>query len=242
MRFHNPLEANNSSYIPGDQIIQILESNLRKHITVKEIINKLKEADNNFNFHPSTVRRYMRRKLGYRFRKPKIYSVNLNEVNYQFLISIHIKLFMNILARGYMVCWFDESKIELKNHKFKIWTNTHTRKYNFQPTSRESTNLLLGVTADGFLYWNFYDKSIDSKQFKKYFGELLEESEGENSDKLVYYLDNATPHRSKDAKSWMEGKKIKVFYGAPYMSNLNLAEYIFKRIKVRLYKEYFSNM
>jgi len=242
MKIHNPLPANSSSYIPGDQIIQIVESNLRKQVTVNEIVIKLKEADNNFNFHPSTVRKYMRKKLGYRFRKPKIFSVNLNEINYQILISIHIKLFLNILAKGYSVCWFDESKIELKNHKFKVWCNTHSRKYNFQPTNRSSTNLLLAVTSDGFLHWNFESKSIDSKNFKKYFGELISENEEENTGKLVYYLDNATPHRSKETKSWMEDKKIKVFYGAPYMSNLNLAEYIFKRIKVKLYKQYFSNM
>ena len=68
MRFHNPLEANNSSYIPGDQIVQILESNSRKYLTVKEITNKLKETNTDFNFHPETVRKYMKRKLGYRFR------------------------------------------------------------------------------------------------------------------------------------------------------------------------------
>jgi len=60
MKIHNPLPANSSSYIPGDQILQIVESNLRKQVTVKEIVNKLKEADNNFNFQSNTLRNYMK--------------------------------------------------------------------------------------------------------------------------------------------------------------------------------------
>lgn len=242
MNFHRPLEKNNSAYIPGDQILEILDTDLRKHVTVKEITSKLKQKNNNFNLHCDTVRRFMRKKLGLRFRKPSIHSIKLNEVNYKLHIAIHLKLFSSILNRGFTVCWFDESKIELRNHKFKVWCGTQLRKYNFQPSSRSSTNLLLAVTSKGFLHWDYTSENIDTNKFKSIFDDLLDSTDEQEAKEFVYYLDNAPAHHCKKTRNWLKKKDIRVFFGAPYMSNLNLAEYIFKIIKRNLYKEYFTNM
>ena len=54
------------------------------------------------------------------------------------------------------------------------------------------------------------------------------------NNKLTFFLDNASIHRSKIFKKYIKENNLKIIYNVPYHSHLNPIEYIFSLLRREL--------
>ena len=155
---------------------------------------------------------------------------------------------IDYLINGYNVIYIDESSF-INNHKsFKTWLNPTEDRTRSYPGRFKSTSLIVAISTDGVLHYNknfSTNKATDFLEFFKKLHEKVKEKEELKNviekNKIVYYMDNAPIHCTKELIEFYEKNNIKVIYGIPYNPEINVAEYFFKIIKQVYFKRIFKN-
>lgn len=77
-----------------------------------------------------------------------------------------------VLTKGMNLVFIDESKIQIKNSNFKMWRNKKDS-FNYNSIKNEKINLILGVSKEKVIYYEFRQQNINTTIFKNYLIKLL---------------------------------------------------------------------
>ena len=227
----------------------------KREILIKSIINensyntnislrKIKEiyenkTDNKISI--STLSYIMKYSLGLRYLKTTVKPKVLSSVKFKKKSFILLRIVFEILFSGMNIIFIDETKLQIKNSNFHMWRNKNDS-FNYSTINQDKINLILGVSKNNVIHYEFIKKNINEKIFKGFL-EHINNKLGEDEKKsTVFFFDNARPHKSSKIKKYYEESSLKIITNIPYESSFNMVELSFRYIKNIIYKKIFSNI
>ena len=70
------------------------------------------------------------------------------------------------------IIFIDESKIQIKNSNLKMWRKREDS-FNYTSSKNGKINLILGVSKEKAIHYEFHQKNINTKIFKNFLMKLL---------------------------------------------------------------------
>jgi len=89
----------------------------------------------------------------------------------------------------------------------------------------------MGITPNKIICFSIKDKTVDSSYFLEFMEEVVKKIGISEINKYIFILDNATINLTRELFEFYHKNKMKIFFGIPYMSKLNMIEYAFRYIK-----------
>ena len=97
--------------------------------------------------------------------------------------------------------------------------------------------MLSALTTDGVLTTRVVEGGVDSSVFELYFLETWAEARKHmGKRRVVFFMDNATIHKSKTVRATLERCGEVVLYNTQYTPEANPIEYLFAYVKHHLRK------
>lgn len=189
----------------------------------------------------STLSHILRYSLKYKYLKTTVKPEILTNTKYQRKAFFLIRLIYQIISKGMVLVFIDESKIQLKNSNFRKWRNKNDS-FNYGSNKQEKINLILAVSKDKVIHYELNKKNINTDIFENFLIKTLNKLENEEKEKTVLFMDNARPHKSKKIIKFIKENKLKVITNIPYESSFNSVELSFRFIKNLIYKKLYNSI
>ncbi len=239
--FHRLLPKHDSAYIDVKKIKSTIESSRSRHISVAKIVEEYNTNNpSDQKFKKTTIYNAMKKKLRIRFRKTTVKHAKLNTNENRINRLLFIKAFARCLFLDKVIYYVDESPFFLKNKNFRTWQSPLIENTPFSDANREKTNLTLVCSREKIIFYEFQRENVNSETFIEFSAKLQEFLANGEKHSMVLYLDNATSHTSEITRNFLFANKLNVIFSAPYKSEYNLSEYVFRRVKQKYYKENFQ--
>ena len=189
----------------------------------------------------STVNNIIKKKLGLHYLKTTLKSnfLNTNEGIYYSLCFI--KTFIRCISQGYEIIFVDESSIKSSNSIYWCWRG-YTEQIYFGNYKQNKLNLILAVTIDSVLYYEFNKENTTSSLFLNFMKNLYDIISQNISIKYVIILDNFTGHKTEEIIQYFKAKRINILFNVQYASYFNAIELCFRSIKRMTYSKLYKNI
>ena len=100
----------------------------------------------------------------------------------------------------------------------------------------------MAVDKDKTIYFQITKNNTDSNKFKTFFENLLNKLNDKEKNESLFILDNLSSHSTPEMFELYSNNKLKILFGVPYFSKLNMIELCFRGIKNILYKNIFKSI
>ena len=218
----------------------IINANKSMNISCRRIKNEYIKKYDEYISH-TTVNRIMKNILKYRFVKCSVKTDKLQTNESIKQTFFFIKIFLRALKMGINFIFIDESSLYTQNNNYKTWKLPNE---NIYTTIKDSfkRNLLLAVSKDKTISFKLTQNTTTSNEFQTFFIQMLsclDENEIQNS---IFILDNHSSHLTPKLFKLYNDKKLKILFGVPYFSELNMIELVFRGLKNITYKFLFKSI
>ena len=220
------------------KIIDVSNKNL--NISCRRISQEYKELYNEKISH-TTINKILKKQLNYHFIKASIKTDKLLKDDSIKQTYFFIYIFLRALNMGLNFIFIDETCIETKNNNYRNWIKKN-EDIHFNIGDNEKRNLLMAVSPYKTVYFEITNKNTNSNVFKDFFENMLNKLSNEEKTRSVFILDNLSSHATLQMFDFYNSKKLKILFGVPYFSKLNMIELCFRGIKNILYKNLFSTI
>ncbi len=237
---------NDKSIIMNEYNTNFTYNNIKITYDIEQFI--IKSIDDNNNFNIKKIRKNIKTKFNTSLSKSSIYNVlHKHNLTYKKIkiktnplkperenkLKQDLKININQIDDINNLASYDEMSIYINDVPKKGWSKKGTdciiiNKNN----SIKPLRLTLGMCITKNNYCDFtltYD-SLKSDKFIKFINKVKINTKN----KLTFFLDNASIHRSKMFTKYAIENKIKLIYNMPYHSHLNPIEYIFSLLRREL--------
>ena len=242
---------------------EIIEKMELKKVTLSEEASFVQKIINNFNpsktFYIKDIFEEYFKKYGKKISKYKIYKILKNCLKFRF-IKTSIKpnkiksergklmnlLFYKTIVRGLFIglnpIYLDESGFQLFNNKYYRWRKREDE-FPYGPNGNvlEKSNMIIAVSADSILLYQINKKNTDNKIFEDFVENLIKKIPESQKENNIIIMDNAKFHLTENIKKKFQESKIKVLTIAPYNSDQNMCELVFRHLKLKIRKLNFKS-
>ena len=216
------------------------QCNKKMNISCRRLSKKYEEIYHQKISH-TTINKILKKQLNYHFVKLVVKNDKLAQESSIKQTFFFLKIFLKCLYIGLNFIYIDESSIQTNNNNFRNWTLINDGIYN-KISDNEKRNLLMAVSPYKTIYFEIKKNNTNSEEFKKFFENMLSKLSDKEKDESVFILDNLSSHATPEMFEYYSSKKLKVLFGVPYFSELNMIEFCFRGIKNILYKNIFSSI
>lgn len=226
-----------------DLVLKKIVNNQTKSLTINEIRQKYMEFYTKPKFSNETLRRYMRKNLGYRYKQCYLKHNRSSQYEVTLMMINFITRYISILDEKHTIIFVDETSINDHRNTKKFWTqkNGPNVKLNY---GRLSTISVTGaIDSSGLLHYELNKISNTADDFIMFISntEKLLESHKNYSDQLskgriTVILDNSKLHTSKKTRKNLKYSKLNFLYQPCYCPQVNGIEMIWGLIKRKLSK------
>ena len=235
-------ELNKSDSIYGINIQSILNENENKRITLKIIYDEYWKK-----FHKRissmTISRVLRYHLKYHYRRTNVKNPKIKEIQSKIMSLIFLNIIIRALQLDLNIIYLDEVGFSLENSNYFTWKKEGdiivggAKNY-----TKSRVNALIAINEEKILLSKITTDNINSKTFKKFLKEIINDNGKFNSENSLIVMDNASYHISKSIQKFIEKQNVKIVTNVPYLSYFNSIELLFRAIKNITYKENFENI
>jgi transposase len=195
----------------------------------------------NIKISKSTIRRILRNKLHFRYRKTMIKNHELDSIKYKTISFIFIKIIIRAMLMNLNFIFIDESKFSLINNNYKTWTNKNDN-LHYGPKKKDKINIILGVSTNEVIYYELIKDNINKNNFLNFMKNMINKINKDDLNNYVFIMDNMSAHCCKKVKNYFYKKKLKILYTVPYESSFNPIELCFRYMKNYIYKKIYLNL
>ena len=110
--------------------------------------------------------------FGYRYLRTIIKPKILSDLNFKRKSFFLIRLIYQILMHNMELIYIDESKIQLKNSNLRMWRGKKDL-FNYGGIKQEKINLILAVSKNKAMHYEFNKKNTNSIIFKNFFVDMM---------------------------------------------------------------------
>jgi transposase len=123
----------------------------------------------------------------------------------------------------------DEAAVDLREHSGKTWGARGIRPDVYVTGTRGRFNILSVVTPNGDLKYHVTEKNIDSQEYIKFLGQVIEG----RTHPIFLIVDRASFHCAKAVRRfvWRHRRQLRIFYLPTYSPELNPDEHVWEEIK-----------
>lgn len=218
----------------------ITNSNKSMNISTRRIQSEYIKKYKEYISH-NTIYKILKNILGYRFLKCSVKTQKLKSIESVKQTYFYIKIFLRALRMGFNFIFIDESSIYTQNNNYKTWKLPEEEIYTEMNDSYKR-NLLLAVNKEKTIYFKITEKTTTSIEFQKFFFQMLSCLNDEEISKTIFIMDNHSSHLTPQMFELYHEKKLKVLFGVPYFSQLNMIELVFRGLKNITYKLLFKTI
>jgi len=218
---------------------KIIDDPLNVGITLKEMRNRLVE---NFEFQNnkvsvSTIYRALKKeKKVYKkiiWKKPKDNEPRTKNLRKIIAMDL-LKIFMNDFSPVYI----DESSFNLNLRPCFGWGTSGKKLFSKRPAKSTNYSLLAAMDITGIIGWMLFRGGVKKEDFFSFLMELVKHNDNRRWEKErpIFFMDNASIHKSKIYMTGNFNKYYTTIYNAPYSPQLNPIENCFSQIKAHVQK------
>lgn len=199
-------------------------------------------------FSLTTLRRYMRNYLGYRYimctyKNHRTKSVQNFESIYYFAQKMKL-----LMEESHTITFLDESSFR-ECGKRKIWINKKDTKLKYFSGRLKSISCMAIICQNGIINYELNQNTFNSNSFINFMEntekKLLKIPYYKNqidSRKFTVVMDNARLHTSRLSRSALKKGKINIIFQPPYMPIFNACELLWGYVKRIKNKTIFDKM
>lgn len=151
---------------------------------------------------------------------------------------IFLNRFTSILNNQDLVIFTDEMYLGGKILSGKEWVNKSSFLNYSNKKYLGSASLILSITPNKVLYYEFHTTTINSNIFLDYLLNLKNNIQNDremntlyNNNKIVILLDNASIHKNKINLKEITKTNLRIIFNCSYEARFNSVEYCFSKIK-----------
>ena len=124
--------------------------------------------------------------FGYRYLRTIINWKMLSDLNFKRKSLFLIRLIYQILMHNMELIYIDESKIQLKNSNLRMWRGKKDL-FNYGRIKQEKINLILAVSKNKVMHYEFNKKNTNSIIFKNFFVDMMKKLSPNEKRKFVFF-------------------------------------------------------
>ncbi len=233
----NGLERNNKELKKKIDICIIETVNNNKTITAKQLTNVIHEKFSNAKNTINRSKTYVYNILeahGFSYKNTKINN-NPNPLEEQKRQALIIKEILDN-CKDKVIVSLDEMGIHNFEQCKKGWSLKGTEciiNVDKAKIKNEKFSLLKATSKEKIINYTIVEKSMKTDKFINFITKL---DRLDKEKKNVYFMDNATIHKSKKFKELIEKLNLKVVYNIPYHSEFNPIEMVFSLLRKEIQK------
>lgn len=228
-------------------ILKIIDSNPNKNISIKFIREEYSKLNGSAPFGITTLRIFMRNKLGFRYRKSQFKSSRREENRNTIMSHIFYKKMLDLLSRNAYLIYIDESSFNDNRSYYKSWYCPEKSSSKTDTGRFLSTTIIMAISEDGIELCHKSFKTNKHTEFISFLKELnqkindkVNEMDMIEKRSIVYCFDNATIHIHPNVLKFIEDNNLEVVTGIPYTPEINPIEFVFGDMKKLHYKRVFK--
>ncbi len=127
------------------------------------------------------------------------------------------------------IIYLDESNFQLENNHLKVWRQKLELPL-FNTYKRGRKNIILSITDDKILLFEYNDDTNKATEFLEYMKNLVKKIGTKELTNYLFVMDNCTIHLTKELREFYKDNKMKVLTIVPYNSEFNGVEFFFNYI------------
>lgn len=218
----------------------ILHSELDRtiHLNTRSVVDFV-QSKFDIQYSTSGMRDLLHR-MGYEYKKPKLVPGNPDRDAQKKFVR-HYESLMRHKPSDAEVLFVDAVHPEHNTMAAYGWIRRGEKKELKTNSGRQRLNLHGAINAETHEVTVIESKTVNKESTLQLF-DIIHQKYHKAS--VIYLiLDNASYHYSKEVKSWLQDKKVKLMFLPPYSPNLNLIERLWRFFKKRvLYNTYYKTI
>ena len=182
------------------------------------------------------VRKILREHLDYRWKRCSKRNRRITQHDYIEEKKIWCRFLILAFHSSLRVIAIDEFAIDDTNVQNYKWCKKNKEAYTLTYPRKKKLNCIIAHDSSELLFTSIQAETIKSSDFLEFIEDLLEDlrKDGEDLENVMLFIDNATPHRSKEIYETMRRKKLRCIMNQSYSPELNPAELIIRAIKTKM--------
>jgi transposase len=189
-----------------------------------------------FRISTSTLRSFLRERLGLRYVRLGIVSPLYNTPELRILRQIAAEQYIQILEEGKVLINVDESVLRATDHRTRGWNPFGRRTFSSHSQRLFSVNIIAAITTRGQVLFTVNRGRTRSSTFCLFLAKLASHLDIENPQwraNSILLIDNAPYHRSKETREFLARAQIPLMFLGPYQFAMAPVEKLFAFIKGR---------
>jgi transposase len=222
-------------------------NNLKINYDIEQFI--INSIDNNHNFNIKKIKNNIKTKFNTVLGKSSIYNVlhkynltykkitiktNPLKSDNELILKQKVKKEIKEVNKNNLSS-YDEMAIYINDVPYKGWSKRGKKCIIINTNNTvipKRITLGMCITRDKNIDFTLTEGSLKSNKFINFINKVKTNTKN----KLTFFLDNASIHRSKLFNKYVKENQIKLIYNVPYHSHLNPIEYIFSLLRRELLK------
>ena len=189
----------------------------------------------------SLVHNILKKKIGYRYLKTCLKNERANTIISKRQKFFFIKIISRIILFKGNLIFLDECGFCNYNCNYRIWRKKDDIIYQ-ELKENEKFNLLMAVTKNKVVYYHINKEVTDTNTFKKFMEDMIHSMDKDEIAKSVFIMDNLACHKTIELFNFYYDNHLKVLFNAPYISQFNIIEFVFRHIKNYTYKKLYNSI
>lgn len=236
-----PLDSTETNYAKNIRNI-VKDINERRLLSLRKIKALYKQKYQS-DISITTISRVLKNHLNLHYLKTTIKNKKLNTDKYKFMSFVFLRGILRAIYLNLNIIFIDESGFYLQNNNFRMWRN---RKEEIllgpESNSKNKINLLLAADRTQIINKKLIEQNVDEEVFYTFLKEIIEKIYINNKSKYILIIDNAAYHKTNKIFNFVVSKKIKLLTIVPYNSKFNMAEFVFRYLKNKIYKRIYNTI
>ena len=100
----------------------------------------------------------------------------------------------------------------------------------------------MAISRNKVIHYNMNNENTNAEAFKRFMSELLYKMTKEQINNSIFILDNLICHKTLELYQFYNENKLKILFNAPYISEFNMIEYLFRYLKNITYKKLYCSV
>lgn len=228
-------------------LLELLECNHKSH-TIKEFAEIYKLKYPNVTFSNATLRRYIKKQLGFTYKIAPIKHVKSCSQKAFEMDIVFAKKLLELINENHLLLFMDESSFSNSINGRRKWLNKRCPKPIISNTRFNSFSVMGIFDITGLLHFELKDSSYKNEDFLEFISsteKILSDceyySDNLKNRKISIILDNAKIHTKKKGIKILKKSLFNFVYLPPYKPEYNISEFAWGIIKNKLRRKYFSS-
>lgn len=223
-----------------DKILLSILDNTSKSLTLKQVKDLYNQYTGINNYSLTTLRRYIRNKLKYKFISVKLFNKRIDSDQANNIEIVYIEKYMELLKNEHVILFLDETSVCENNNNKKFWYNRKKENIIYNSGRIKSVSITGVISSEGLLYYKLNDIKNNAESFyafiRDFEGKLKENDvfkEKLKERKISIILDNARIHTAKSIRKRLKELSFNFVFQPPYSPFYNGIELLWGKLKIK---------